>query len=150
MEVAPFQMEVAPFLSIFTIFCRFSPFFIDFHDLRTFLAIYILSQFTHFLRQNSLLCNITRCLHVWIPPNSAKLFWRQKDFLLRGKKSAKQYLMASISIPTSTFMFGTRSELWHMRNIFNFQCSRVSTSYIEYRVWTQEQFQVLNKCCTLE
>ena len=41
-------MEVAPFLSIFTIFCRFSPFFIDFHDLRTFVAIYILSRFTHF------------------------------------------------------------------------------------------------------
>ena len=43
-------MEVAPFLSIFTIFCRFSPFFIDFHDLRTFVAIYILSRFTHFFR----------------------------------------------------------------------------------------------------
>ena len=58
MEVAPFQMEVAPFfvdfhhfLSIFTIFCRFSPFFIDFHDLRTFVAIYILSRFTHFFRK---------------------------------------------------------------------------------------------------
>ena len=33
-----------------TIFCRFSPFFIDFHDLRTFVAIYILSRFTHFFR----------------------------------------------------------------------------------------------------
>ena len=33
-----------------TIFCRFSPFFIDFHDLRTFVAFYILSQFTHFFR----------------------------------------------------------------------------------------------------
>ena len=43
-------MEVAPFLSIFTIFCRFSPFFIDFHDLCTFVAIYILSRFTHFFR----------------------------------------------------------------------------------------------------
>ena len=41
-------MEVAPFFSIFTIFCRFSPFFIDFHDLRTFVAIYILSRFTQF------------------------------------------------------------------------------------------------------
>ena len=37
-------------MSIFTIFCRFSPFFIDFHDLRTFVAIYILSRFTHFFR----------------------------------------------------------------------------------------------------
>ena len=32
------------FLSIFTIF-------IDFHDLRTFVAIYILSRFTHFFRK---------------------------------------------------------------------------------------------------
>ena len=31
-------------------FCQFSPFFIDFHDLRTFVAIYILSRFTHFFR----------------------------------------------------------------------------------------------------
>ena len=31
-----------------TIFCRFSPFFINFHDLHTFVAIYILSRFTHF------------------------------------------------------------------------------------------------------
>ena len=38
-------------MSIFTIFCRFSPFFIDFHDLRTFVAIYILSRFTHFFRK---------------------------------------------------------------------------------------------------
>ena len=37
-------------MSIFTIFCRFSPFFIDFHDLRTFVAIYILLRFTHFFR----------------------------------------------------------------------------------------------------
>ena len=34
-----------------TIFCRFSPFFVDFHDLRTFVAIYILSRFTHFFRK---------------------------------------------------------------------------------------------------
>ena len=34
-----------------TIFRRFSPFFIDFHDLRTFVAIYILSRFTHFFRK---------------------------------------------------------------------------------------------------
>ena len=27
-----------------------APFFIDFHDLRTFVAIYILSRFTHFFR----------------------------------------------------------------------------------------------------
>ena len=45
-------MEVAPF------FCRFSPFFIDFHDLRTFVAIYILSRFTHFFR-NFFLAKIT-------------------------------------------------------------------------------------------
>ena len=58
-----------------TIFCRFSPFFVDFHhfyrfsrfthvcrDLH-FVAIYALfPQF--FLGQNSLLCNITRFLHV--------------------------------------------------------------------------------------
>ena len=28
-----------------------APFFIDFHDLRTFVAIYILSRFTHFFRK---------------------------------------------------------------------------------------------------
>ena len=50
MEVAPFFVDFHHFLSIFTIFCQFSPFFIDFHDLRTFVAIYILSRFTHFFR----------------------------------------------------------------------------------------------------
>ena len=45
-----FRWKQHHFLSIFTIFCRFSPFFIDFHDLRTFVAIYILSRFTHFFR----------------------------------------------------------------------------------------------------
>ena len=44
MEVAPFFVDFHHFLSIFTIF-------IDFHDLRTFVAIYILSQFTHFFRK---------------------------------------------------------------------------------------------------
>ena len=48
MEVAPFFVDFHHFLSIFTIFCRFLPFFIDFHDLHTIVAIYILSQFTHF------------------------------------------------------------------------------------------------------
>ena len=44
MEVAPFFVDFHHFLSIFTIF-------IDFHDLRTFVAIYILSRFTHFFRK---------------------------------------------------------------------------------------------------
>ena len=56
MEVAPFKMEVAPF-------------FVEFHNLHTFVAIYIMSRFTHFFRNffwpNSLLRNITRFLHVW-------------------------------------------------------------------------------------
>ena len=43
MEVAPFFVDFHHFLSIFTIF-------IDLHDLRTFVAIYILSRFTHFFR----------------------------------------------------------------------------------------------------
>ena len=43
MEVAPFFVDFHHFLSIFTIF-------IDFHDLRTFEAIYILPRFTHFFR----------------------------------------------------------------------------------------------------
>ena len=38
MEVASSKIEV-------------SPFFVDFHDLRTFVAIYILSRFTHFFRK---------------------------------------------------------------------------------------------------
>ena len=44
MEVAPFFVDFHHFLSIFN-------FFIDFHDLRTFVAIYILSRFTHFFRK---------------------------------------------------------------------------------------------------
>ena len=48
MEVAPFFVDFHHFLSIFTHFCR---------DLRTFSAIF-------FFGQNSLLCNITRFLHV--------------------------------------------------------------------------------------
>ena len=73
-------MEVAPFLSIFTIFCRFSPFFVDFHHFLSIFTIYaLLSPFTFcrdlrtfsaiFFGQNSLLRNITRFLHVcmtWI------------------------------------------------------------------------------------
>ena len=64
MEIAPFFVNFHHFLSIFTIFCRFSrfthfcrdlqffvTFFVDFHDLRTVVAIYILSRFTHFFRQ---------------------------------------------------------------------------------------------------
>ena len=38
-------MEVAPF------FVDFHHFFVDFHDLRTFVAIYILSRFSHFFRK---------------------------------------------------------------------------------------------------
>merc|ERR1711978_680983 len=50
-------------------FCRLSPFLVEFHDLRTFVTIYILARFTHFFRkfffgQNILLCNITHFLHV--------------------------------------------------------------------------------------
>ena len=44
MEVAPFFVDFHHFLSIFTTL-------IDFHDLRTFVAIYILSWFTHFFRK---------------------------------------------------------------------------------------------------
>ena len=57
MEVAPFFVDFHHFLSIFTIF-------IDFHDLRTFVAIYALFP-QIFFGQNSLLRNITRFLHVW-------------------------------------------------------------------------------------
>ena len=45
MEVVPSKMEVASSK------IEVSPFFVDFHDLRTFVAIYILSRFTHFFRQ---------------------------------------------------------------------------------------------------
>ena len=70
MEVAPFLMEVAPFfvdfhhfLSIFTIFYRFSRFTHFCRDLH-FVAIYTLFP-QIFFGQNSLLRNITRFLHVW-------------------------------------------------------------------------------------
>ena len=56
MEVAPFFVDFHHFLSIFTIFYRFSRFTHFCRDLRTFSAI--------FFGQNSLLRNITRFLHV--------------------------------------------------------------------------------------
>ena len=52
MEVAPSQMEVVPSkMEVASSKIEVSPFFVDFHDLRTFVAIYILSRFTHFFRQ---------------------------------------------------------------------------------------------------
>ena len=62
MEVAPFFVGFHHFWSIFTIFYRVSRFTHFCHDLH-FGAIYALfPQF--FFGQNSLLCNITRFLHV--------------------------------------------------------------------------------------
>ena len=52
MEVAPSQMEVVPSkMKVASSKIEVSPFFVDFHDLRTFVATYILSRFTHFFRQ---------------------------------------------------------------------------------------------------
>ena len=52
MEVAPSQMEVVPSkMEVASSKIEVSPFFVDFHDLRTFVAIYILSRFTHFFRK---------------------------------------------------------------------------------------------------
>ena len=50
-----------------------APFFVDLHHLRTFVAIYILSRFTHFFRksflcQNSHLRNKSPFLDVCLPP----------------------------------------------------------------------------------
>ena len=51
MEVAPSQMEVVPSkMEVASYKIEVSLFFVDFHDLRTFVAIYILSRFTHFFR----------------------------------------------------------------------------------------------------
>ena len=64
MEVAPFFVDFHHFLSIFTIFYRFSRFTHFCRNLH-FVAIYALfPQF--FFGQNSLLRNITRFLHVCI------------------------------------------------------------------------------------
>ena len=64
MEVAPFFVDFHHFLSIFTIFYRFSRFTHFCRDLH-FVAIYaIFPQI--FFGQNSLLRNITRFLHVWL------------------------------------------------------------------------------------
>ena len=57
MEVAPFFVDFHHFLSIFTIFYRFSRFTHFCRDLRTFSA--------NFFGQNSLHRIITRFLHVW-------------------------------------------------------------------------------------
>ena len=52
MEVAPSQMEVVPSkMEVASSKIEVSPFFVDFHDLRTFVAIYILPRFTHFFRK---------------------------------------------------------------------------------------------------
>ena len=62
MEVAPFFVDFHHFLSIFTIFCRFSRITHFCRDLH-FVAIYALFP-QIFFGQNSLLRNITRFLHV--------------------------------------------------------------------------------------
>ena len=62
MEVAPFFIDFHHFLSIFTIFYRFSRFTHFCRDLH-FVAIYALFP-RFFFGQNSLLRNITRFLHV--------------------------------------------------------------------------------------
>ena len=54
MEVVPSKIEVASSK------IEVSPFFVDFHDSRTFVAIYILSRFTHFFRQFFLANQVTR------------------------------------------------------------------------------------------
>ena len=63
MEVAPFFVDFHHFLSIFTIFYRFSRFTHFCRDLH-FVAIYALFP-QIFFGQNSLHRNITRFLHVW-------------------------------------------------------------------------------------
>ena len=69
MEVAPFFVDFHHFLSIFTIFYRFSRFTHFCRDLH-FVAIYALfPQF--FFGQNSLLRNITRFLHVCAKDDSS-------------------------------------------------------------------------------
>ena len=63
MEVAPFFVDFHHFLSIFTIFYRFSRFT---HFCRNLHFVTIYALFPQiFFGQNSLLCNITRFLHVW-------------------------------------------------------------------------------------
>ena len=83
MEVAPFFVDFHHFLSIFTIFYRFSRFTHFCRDLH-FVAIYALfPQF--FFGQNSLLRNITRFLHVWqyvkVKAQDRKLCASPFDFL---------------------------------------------------------------------
>ena len=63
MEVAPFFVDFHHFLSIFTIFYRFSQFTHFCRDLH-FVVIYALFP-QIFFGQNSLLRHITRFLHVW-------------------------------------------------------------------------------------
>ena len=75
MEVAPFFVDFHHFLSIFTIFYRFSRFMHFCRDLH-FVAIYaVFLQI--FFGQSSLLRNITRFLHVWshaLPGHTQVLF----------------------------------------------------------------------------
>ena len=73
MEVAPFFVDFHHFLSIFTIFYRFSRFTHFCRDLH-FVAIYALFP-QIFFGQNSLLRNITRFLHVCSRPTRLIRTW---------------------------------------------------------------------------
>ena len=92
MEVAPFFVDFHHFLSIFTIFYRFSRFTHFCCDLH-FVPIYALfPQF--FFGQNSLLRNITRFLHVC-----------QRIVFLNGKfpySMYKRLLLARMNFPFAT------------------------------------------------
>ena len=74
MEVAPFFVDFHHFLSIFTIFY-------DFHDLRTFVAIYILSRFTHFFRKYFLAkIAFSATSHVFCMYACASAFWPSQTY----------------------------------------------------------------------
>ena len=118
MKVAPFFVDFHHFLSIFTIFYRFSRFTHFCRDLH-FVAIYILSRFTHFFRnfffgQNSLLRNITRFLHVCIARIghlSTDIFITKMFVWRKGLVSIQVKLTALLAV----HVWGLSLHDWHIK-----------------------------------
>ena len=99
MEVAPFFVDFHHFLSIFTIFYRFSRFTHFCRDLH-FVAIYALFP-QIFFGQNNLPRNITRFLHVCATDSQSKDIYGRDNLKSDGKglKMAKNgKILAKITL----------------------------------------------------
>ena len=104
MEVAPFFVSFHHFLSIFTIFYRFSRFTHFCRDLH-FVAIYALFP-QIFFGQNSLLRNITRFLHVCLcHPSSSAIRYPLSSVISPPSSSVIHHPLSSIILRHPLFVF---------------------------------------------